>query len=315
MVNFLTRKKMLLVKEETEYGTNPTPTPAANAIDAQEITVSYQGELLERNLQRASISAITPVVGKRYAEVQFSCELKGSGSVGTAPQLGDLLEACGFTEAVAASSVTYTPSSSTHKSVTIYVYEVGDNGSAVLNKITGARGNVSFSLEAGQIARANFQMQGFYNAKTDVAAPTAATYESTKPPIVESASFSFGGESGLLVQSVSIELGNSINQDDDISAAGGIRTFSIVKRDMKGSINPEATMQSVLDYQNLMLTSTEVAMSVSVGTTAGNRVAATAPKVTIENTTQGDRNSKIVDELPIRFNADSGDDEIVIAFS
>lgn len=306
---------MLLVKQEDTYSVDPTPTPAANAIDAQGIVVNYQGEMLERNLQRASLSAITPVIGKRYAEVQFSCELKGAGSLGAVPQIADLLEACGFAETVAASSVVYAPSSDNHKSVTIYVYEVGDNGSAVLNKITGARGNVSFSMEAGQIARANFQFQGFYNAKTDVAAPSAATYESTKPPVVESASFSFSGETGLLVQGVNIELGNSLNQDDDIAAAGGIRSFTISKRDMKGSINPEATMQSVIDYQDLMVNATEVALALTIGTVAGNKVTFEAPKVTIENTSQGDRNSKIVDDLPIRLNADIGDDEIEITFA
>ncbi len=316
MVTYLQKRKVILVKEESVYGTDPTPVPASNSIDAQDITVNYQGEVLERNLQRSTLSKNAPVIGKRYIEVQFSCELKGSGAVGTAPQLGDLLEACGFAETVSAgSSVVYLPTSDSQKSVTIYVYEVGDNGSSILNKITGARGNVSFQMDAGQIARASFSFQGIYNAKTDVTTPTGMSYESTKPPIVESASFEFNSVADLVAQSVSIDMGNEINPDDDISSSGGVARFSIIGRAPNGSFNPEATQQSTIDYQTLMLASTEVALSMAVGSVAGNICTITAPKVTIDNVSQGDRGNKVIDELPIRLNADSGDDEIELNFT
>jgi hypothetical protein len=310
--NFLTKRKVLLIKEEAEYGEDPTPTPAANAIDAQDIIVNYQSEKHERNLMRNSLSKIAPVSGKRYSEVQFTVELKGSGTKNVASQLGDMLEACGFEESVAASSVVYTPKADTHKSITIYVYDIADNGSAVLNKITGARGNVSLQTPAGQIAKANFQFQGFYNTPTDVARPTGMVYESTKPPIVQSAAFEFNSVSTLVVQSISIDMQNSINQDDDINSDGSISEFRIMERNPTGSINPEFTPMATIDYQTMMVEQTEAALTAQIGSTEGNIVKIDTPKTTIDNVSAGDRAGKKTDELPIRFNMDSGEDEIVI---
>jgi hypothetical protein len=186
------RNRILLAKEEAIYGTDPTPTVAANAIEAKNVKVNYMGDLLERDNVRSNISPVSPVVGKRWVEVSFDIELKGSGTKGTAGRIGDLLEACSMAEtASAGSSVVYVPTSSSQKSVTLWIYD-NDSASAVLHKVTGAMGNFSIKLTAGQYGVISFAFKGKYNAPTDVALTVAPTYESTTPPIVESAVFTLG---------------------------------------------------------------------------------------------------------------------------
>jgi hypothetical protein len=315
MTTFMTKRKIILAKEEAVYNTDPTPTTADNAIDAYDVKVNYQSDVLERNILRYTLSPVTPVIGKRYIEVQFGMELKNGGTAGTASRIGDLLQACGFTETVSAgSSVTYTPASDSHKSITLYVYDCNDAGSAVLHKVTGARGNVSFDITAGQIAMANFQFQGFYNTASDVTRPTGMAYETTKPPIVESASMSFSGVSTLCVQNVSIEMANELQQNECINASGAISEFAITGRKPNGTMNPEMTSVATIDLQSLMLTPTESVLSIALGSTAGNKITFSAPKVTIDNISAGDKNGILVNDLPIRFNQSSGDDELSIKF-
>ncbi len=78
------------------------------------------------------------VGGMRTTEITFKVELRGSAAAGSAPEIGDLLEACGMAETVTAgSSVVYSPVSVNDKSVTIYHYAMDNSGSAVLKKLTG----------------------------------------------------------------------------------------------------------------------------------------------------------------------------------
>lgn len=313
---FKTMQKILLVKEESEYGTDPTPTLAANAVDAESIVVNYVGEVLERALQRETMSPPGAKLGKRSIEVSFSCELKGSGSLGVAPALGDLLEACGFAESVdAGSSVVYAPASTGHKSVTIYVYDVQvDTGNWRLHKITGARGNVNVVMEAGQIARLDFTLKGKYNAMTDVSDPGSATYEETDGPVVESSAFTLNSVSTLVVQSVNVDMGNDVQERPDINTAGGIKGFVIGKRRPQGSFNPEAVLAATYDFRGDWAAATERALSVVAGSVAGNKITITAPKVTIDGINEEDRNGVRVDTMPFKCGKDSGDDELVLTF-
>jgi len=313
---FLSKQKVLLAKEESTYGTDSTPTPAANAIDAKDIKISYPGEVLERPMERASLSPVAPKIGKHYIEVTFTCELKGSGSQGVAPAIGDLLEACGFAETVSAgSSVLYKPASTGHKSVTIYVYDIqAETGNSRLHKLTGARGNVNFVFEAGQIARLEFTFQGLYNIPTDVSTPDSASYESTTPPIVESSNFTLNSVDSLVVQSININMANELHPGDDINAAAGIKNIGIVGRKPNGSFNPEAVLLATYDFWTDWVNANQRALSLVVGSAAGNKCTISAPKVSIDTITEGDRGGRRIEDIPFKLNVDSGDDEIELKF-
>ncbi len=308
------RNRILLIKEESSYGVDSVPTVGANAIEAKNIKINYQGELLERDNVRSNISPVSPVIGKRNIEITFEAELKGSGTRGTAGRLGDTLEACGFSEiATPGSSVVYKPASSGMKSVTIYVYD-NDSSSAVLHKITGAVGTFSIKATAGQFAVLSFTFKGLYNAPTDVALPSTPTYETTLPPIVESAAFTLNSDTDLIVQEISIDMANELSDRDDISSSNGIKAFNITSRKPKGNFNPEAMLVASYGFWTDWVAASQRALSLVIGSASGNKITITAPKVTIDSIADGERESLLTREIPFSLGQDAGNDEITLKF-
>jgi hypothetical protein len=312
------RNRVLLAKEESVYGTDPTPTVSSNAIEASNIKVSYQGDLLQRDNVRSNISPVSPVLGKRWIEITFDCELKGSGTAGTAGRIGDLLEACSMAETISAggsSSVTYTPTSSSQKSVTFYIYDNDSAGSSVLHKITGAMGSFTLKATAGQYGVLSFTFRGKYNAPTDQATPSTPTYETTAPPIVESCSMTLGGDADLVVQELNLDLANEIVSRDDISSANAILAWIIANRNPKGNFNPEALLIAGYDFWTDWVGATQRALSLVIGSTAGNIITITAPKLTLDNIADTERDRVLTRDIPFSLGQNAGNDEVVIKFT
>ena len=311
----LTRKRVLLIKEETEYGMDSSPTPAENCLDVRNLKIAGAGDLLERDLMRNTLSTLTPKLGKRWYDISFDCELKGSGTKGTAGKLGDLFEACGFSETVSAgSSVVYKPQSDTFKSVTIYAYDIPDSGeNALVRKLLGVRGSLRIVAEAGQICRLEFTGKGKYADPTDDAIPTGMTYETTIPPIVESSVFTLNNVS-LIAQSINLDMANTLVDEDDISGAAGIKAFLITGRKPAGTFNPEAVLVATYNFWADWIAATSRALSMVIGTTAGNKITITAPALSIDNLDEGDRNGIITRDIPFHLAQSTGDDEVQFKF-
>ena len=116
-------EKTLLLKAETTYGTDPTPTGAANAILATDVRLSpMEGQDVDRMLDLPFMGASGTVAAGLHAKISFKVEVKGSGAAGTPPAFGPILRACGCAEVIVAStSVTYSRVSKNHGSATIYM--------------------------------------------------------------------------------------------------------------------------------------------------------------------------------------------------
>ncbi len=315
---YLSKNRLLLAKKETVYGTDPTPTVADNALEVKAIKVNYQADLLDREIMRSSLSPRTPIVGKRWAEVTFTAELKGSGTKGVAPKIGALLQACGFAEtASVGSSVLYSPSSSAIASVTVYVYDLDlDGGNARLHQLTGCRGQVSLKAEAGKLAELEFKMQGMYEAVTDVAAPSSPTFETTKPPVVESCNFTLNSNTDLVVQNISIDMNNEVVSQDDISTANAIKGFIITGRKPSGTFNPEAVLAATYDFLADWVAATERALSMVVGSVAGNICTISAPQVALSSLADSDKSGILTNDIPFRLSGSAaGDDELTLNFT
>lgn len=318
-MSLLSRKRVMLIKEEASgYGVDPTPTPAANSIDAKNIKINESADLLERDVVRGHLSPVTPKVGKRWYDISFEVELKGSGTAGTAGKIGDLLEACGFVEtASAGSSVVYRPASSSFKSAALYVYDLPDTGAnALLRKLLGFRGNIRIIAEAGNIPRIEVSGKALFAIPTDQTIPTGMVYETTLPPIVESAAFTLAPSAAgaLIVQSVTIDMGTELTDEDDISSATALKGFKITGRKPVGSFNPEAVLVATQDFWTDWVGAMERALSMVIGTAAGNKCTISAPKVTLENLGEGDRGGILTKDIPFRMNANAGNDEIELKF-
>ena len=309
---FRSKQRLVFIKVESTYGSDPTPTIA---IEAKNVKVGYAGEKLERDNVRSHIGSVQPVIGKRKIEVQFETELKGSGSLGVAPALADLFKACAYSENVSVgSSCTYSPKSQSQSSITLYVYDIPEAGSAVLHKITGARGSFKITGEAGKFAVVAWSMQGLYTAPTDVASPSDPTYESTLPQIVESLGFKLNDSSDLVVQKIELDIGNNIIERDDINSASSLKELAIISRKPTGSFNPEAVLAGTYAFHTDWIGATARAMEMTIGSVAGNKVKITAPKVTIDQISDSDRNGILTKDIPFQMSANAGNDEMVITF-
>jgi len=92
----LARKKILLAKIESTYGTDSTPTGAANAIQTSDLSITpLAGPTVSRNLDRSVLGGDLQIQVGTFVELSFMVEMAGGGSIDTPAAYGPLLRACG----------------------------------------------------------------------------------------------------------------------------------------------------------------------------------------------------------------------------
>lgn len=307
-MSLLTRKRTILAKIETTYGTDPTPTGAANAILVRNLNITpLNAELLNRDLVRPYLGASEQLLASAYVGIDFEVEMAGAGAAGTAPAYGSLLKACGMTETlVALATATYTPVSSSFSSVTIYY-----NVDGVLHKLTGCRGNVEIDIKARQIPVFKFTFTGLYNAPSDTVLPTVS-YTAFQTPLAansdNSSGFSLFSYSGAL-ESLTMNFNNGVQYRSLIGAEDVLMT----DRQLSGQVVFEAPTMAAKDFFSLALGTTLGALDITHGTTAGNKVQISSSRVNVNNPTYQDQNGIQMLQVPMRLiPSTAGNDEISI---
>ena len=261
-----TRRRTILAKIETTYGTDSTPTGVANAILVRNMSITpLNAEMVSRDLVRPYMGSSEMLVASKYVGIEFEVEMAGSGTAGTAAKYSPLLRACGLSETISAGvSVTYGPVSSGFESATLY-----HNVDGVLHKITGARGNAEFTINARSIPVIKFTMTGIYNAPSDAALPTI-DYSGFQSPIAANTTnttgFSMMSFSGVL-ESLSLTLGNTVNYRSLI----GAESVLITDRAVSGTAVFEAPLIASKDFFAAALSSTLGNLAITHGTVAGNK--------------------------------------------
>lgn len=94
----LSRRAVALVKMESTYNVDSTPTAAADALLVSDPAYTVDPTVLNRNFVRNSMSPLAHKMGRMLAGMSFGLEFRGSGSASTAPKLGRLLRASGYAE-------------------------------------------------------------------------------------------------------------------------------------------------------------------------------------------------------------------------
>jgi hypothetical protein len=304
------KNQLLLAKVETTYDTDAAPSASTDSILAIDPKIKETVDPVRRPAQIGSLSRLASVAGSKYAEVTFSVELKGSGSAGTAPRVGALLRACGFSAAVVSNtSVTYTPVSSSFDSVTIWLYIDGR-----VHKLTGCRGDVKIKCEAGQMAMAEFTLQGRY-ADPTLLALASPTLESTTPAVCKSCVFTYNSRTSLVVKSAQLEMNNTVAKRPSLSDANAIVGFEITDRDPMLTIDPEAIIETSYNFRSDALGGNLRQVSWVVGATAGNICTFTIPKWNPYWPEYEDRDEILVEKIKGECTQNTGNDEVSIAFT
>jgi hypothetical protein len=312
-MNMLTRKTVVLAKIESPYGTDGTPTPAANALLVKDVDLKIQGDAVERDFIKASLSMAQFVRGMKWAEVSFKTELKGSGSRGTLPSWGwegVLFRACAMSEAVTpATSIIYAPVSTGFESATLYIYKDG-----IFHKLLGCRGSFKLSLEVGKYIEAQWTFKGLYAAATD-ATPTAQTFSSVIPVTLLSAGMTIGAYAAVATK-MELDINNSVALSKNMNATNGVTEAIITGRRPQGSVDPNTVLEATYGFWTAWAAATAVALNVGpVGSSSGNIITIAAPKLQYKDITYGDQDGILKYNVPFELAMNAGDDELVITIT
>ena len=308
----LTRKRLLLAKIEATYGTDPTPTGGANAILVRNLdVVPLQSDIVQRELIQPYLGNYEQLLANTRVQVQFEVELAGSGAAGTAPAYDPVLQACGLSAIVSAStSVTYAPESANFDSVTLYFFQDG-----IRHVITGARGTFTLNGTVGAIPTIQFTMTGIFNAPTDTAL-AAPTYANQATPLIfkstNTTSFSAFGYAGAL-QSIDFNLANEIIYRELV---GGTKEVIIIDRKPGGTLQIESVLLATKNYFTVSTGSTTGSITFQHGTVAGNRVTLTTAQSDLADASYADMNGITMLNLPyVAIPTAAGNDEFSLVFT
>jgi len=311
----LTRKKFLIAKIESTYGTDPSPVGGTDAVQVTNLEVT---PIESDNVQAATHQGFlgnstrgTLVANKRVS-VTFDVELAGSGTAGTAPAFGPLLKSCGLSETIVSStSVTYAPVSSSFSSATIYCFYDGTR-----HKITGARGSVSFNMTAGQFAVASFNFIGIYNAPDDTALSGSFTVANQAAAIevndINVTTATFHGVTNSRIESFDLAMNNELLYKETASN----KEVLITNRAPGGTAVIEAPAVGTTDFFAKTVASATGSTSIVLGGTGGNIVTVNAAQTDITGCSYADTNGVIALSMPyLALPTTAGNNEISLVFT
>jgi len=302
-------RQCILVKEESSRGVDSSPTGALNSIPYIEpISPEYDVQDIERNNPLNSLSPINGLVGKKSIKLGFKSAFYGSGSLGVAPRIGDVLEMCGFGETVNASTnVIYAPISSNFKTATVKQYLDG-----LLHVALGAVGNLKVSGKVGEPIYFETNLQGLYQDDADSAIVTPA-YGSNfnTPPQFLGVTFSFDSVTTFILREFNIDMGQEIIPRESAAEEHGFANFMLGKRKPTGNIIIELESKATYDFMAKMEAGTKLSASIQTAINSGNEL-----KIDI-NFTIGvpkieNAGGLAILNIPIKLcrSTDAGDDEI-----
>ena len=321
MTIHLSRLAAIAVALESTPGTATAPTLPDDAdIVVYEPTITIEPQITARNPVHSKLSKQAPSVGGRAARLTFRTELKGSGTAGTAPSFGPLLQAAGLKETVVAvTSVTYAPDDETiDKTVTVDYYQHQRRF-----RMVGCKVNFKISADSGSHGMVEWEIRGKLdptNPLTDdgTADLAAITFESTKPPVFMGTNIASFFSINPLISHFELDAGNTLSLVPSANDATGYKRAHIVDRNPKGSLDPEAIENAT--FANVLigkwLNATAGALTVAIGATAGNIITISASATNIEQDSPADREGIVVDQVQFMIaGALDADAEYSIAFT
>ena len=324
----LTKKTVIVAHHESTYGTPPTFDYTSDAFEILSGELTFPHERVAREVLKQTIGASAEVTAGIHAQLRFQVEMKGSG-VGASgviePRIGRLIESCLFSKTVNtdtagnATSYDYIPSSgilgTDIPSIAFEVYYAGEGSSADKYVLVGCGGTFKFTGAVGKFPVIEFTFIGkLYSDPVTATIPTV-TYDSTLPFPFQGVTLSFDSKTDFCVNQIEIDCGNTTALRKCISEADGIGGVLITKRNVTGSIDPEAVLQSDYDLFAKFKAGTQVAMNFACGSDAGNKFSVSADRVQVTDFKYGDREGIAVWDVPLLFTeGTSGEPELTITF-
>ncbi len=313
------QNSVILFKTEITSGTDAAPTNTADAVAIRVINldVKINEQFADRDVLTQGFSAVDKLPYTRRGNIKFSVELQASGTLGTAPQWGDLLLCCGFAETVTATTrVDYVPASAALKTATIWCYYNGR-----LEKFTFCAGDVTINGAVGQVPSLDFDFTGLVasSAANATVAPTLTAWiraEAIGPSFTTAMSlgavtYSAGAITGGTLypfRSCSIKMANDV-QDLSLVAT---QTVQIYGREPSAEIVADLGGTAHAAFKADMHAGTTRAFGFVHGSTAGKKVGVYAPVGVITSVEDVVDGRLMIDKLGMTLRPSVGNDELRI---
>lgn len=304
------RKCWVGAKIEAERGTPETLTADDYAILAYEPEINPEVDFEQRQpagLAMGQLAAEPTGLGGR---ARLRVELRGSGDDET-PTLphwaATLLIASGM--AADAGELSLVSDFDDQKCVTLAI-----NKDGLLKQLTGAMCNAIVSGETGRRTWIEFDVRGIWVSPTDEAVPSP-THETTRPLMLKGATLTVGGEGELMIGSFRHDFGNTIELRDDESKDGAFLHAFLADRAPTFEFDPEARKVADHDVFGQWVARTEAALSLQLGSGAGNQLTLAAPRLQYIDPREANRKQLLTHQTRGQFNAEAGDDEFTYTFA
>jgi len=310
-------KTVVFAVQEVTYGVSPGGITATDAVLIANARFSIERDVVPRDLMRGYYGGSEQLMGTRRANIEFDVELAGSGTAGAAPAWGRLLRGCGMAEAITAlNRVEYTPISTGFESLSLH-YAI--DGMRYVAR--GARGNVTFKMNAYERPMLHFSLTGFDT--TALEGNVGGNFTAWQRPLVITdanagdirlgGTYAAGVISGgtvLASKGLEVDLGNKVNH---LKLLGGERV-DITAREVAGRMTVDLSAADEVTWRSEINANTLTSLGFNFGTVAGHRIAVWAPSVQRVNPQVEDYegNALMATELRLLPSALGGNDDITI---
>lgn len=301
------KNKAVLIKPEVSYGTDPTPTGAANWIEARNVQLDpYDAETKDRNIELPWMGSSGKTVVSKWGKLSFDFLMAGSGAAGTAPKWAPILLASGFAETVSAGiSVAYNLVSTAFGSATIYI-----NIDGVYHKFVGCRGDIKCKMGAKDIPVLSVTLDCVYAAPVTAAMPavTRTGWQIDEGVNATNTTKLTLNAIDFAISSLDWSLGNKIAR---IDLPGPQLEVAITDRAPSMGVTVLAPALATFDPFALATAGTNVAATVTHGLAAGRQVKQDF-KVVVSNVDYDQIDSMLAYKLTLDPTPSAGNDEVVI---
>jgi len=311
----LIKNTIVTAKVQTTPGLDAAPTGAANAVLMSEGSITpLDAQSIDRSLIRGYFGGSEQLVGPASVKLTYAVELAGSGTAGTAPAWGQLLQGCAVAEGLLTTParVEYMPASTGLKMLTQYYYDDG-----ALHKLIDSMGNCTLSAKVGERPMLRFEWVGLDGGiavapnATGVFTPWKKPVAMTKANVIDitlGGTYAAGALSGgTLYNSTGLELnfGNVVN----FSAMLSTETVDISDRQSTATIELELTAVQEVALMAAVKANETQSLGFTIGTAAGNKVLIFAPAVQLTNPRKSELNGKRLIGFDLRLVPVNGNDE------
>ncbi len=297
--------KIILFKMETVYGTDPTPTGAADAFLMTNVAFTpMEGDDVSRDLEYPYLAAQPMIPTGLRGRLTGRVELVPSGTAGSAPAWGPMLRVCAVAQTINAGvSVVYNPISTAMESGTLYFWIGG-----TLHVLKGCRGTATLQFTAQGIAYIEFNIMGLWEEPSEVARATPTLTAFKDPVIVTHANtptFTVNGVS-LVMRDANLAFNNQVEP----RLLVGSRSVIIPSRSDAFNTRVEAVPVTTFNPYALANAQTLVATSLVHGTVAGSITTLSLPTCQLKRPS-GFENAQKILEWPLELipRAASGNDQ------